>query len=104
VDHQSTPRGRPHLQRRIPLLLALFLSFPRRPLCINLLFALLRSLKTIDIRPELDDFSEEVRGLLLPVGHCFLGVGVARRELFALLVDVWGRKGFKGEGGSQQEA
>lgn len=42
---------------------------------------LLRVAERVDVRPELDDFAEEVLALALPVSHGFCVVGVTRRVL-----------------------
>ena len=52
-----------------------------RALSIDLLLLRLRSLEAVDVRPELYDLVEQVRGFAFPVRHCFCGVCVPRREL-----------------------
>lgn len=49
---------------------------------IDLLLTDFGGLEAVDVSSELDDFAEEVRGFLFPVGHGFLGVRMTWRELF----------------------
>lgn len=52
---------------------------------INLLLLSLRSLKTVDIGPELDNLVQNIRGFAFPVSHGFRQVWVAQGELFDLI-------------------
>ena len=40
----------------------------------------------LDVRPELDDFAQQVFGFALPVGHGFVVVGSTERVLMQMLV------------------
>jgi hypothetical protein len=62
----------------------------RSSLSINAPFAGFCRLQAIDIRPELHDFAEQVRGFLLPVRHCFLSIGVAWSKLRYVSVEFNG--------------
>ena len=59
----------------------LLLSRRTRPLSVETLFGRLRRGERVHVRPELDDFAEQVVGLALPVGDGAVVVGVARGVL-----------------------